>query len=111
MAARFKLGAVSSALAQLLDARTVVGLLLGVAAAAIGIWLQAGVEHRRWLRQQRLEAFAAFVGGLDAIVRPATRWQLSWGKPIATSSCTTGTGITTSRAASLLTFRLAAGWA
>ncbi len=65
-------------LTQLLDARTVVGFVLGIAAATIAILVQARVEHGRWLRQQRLEAFAAFLSALDAMQRPATRWQLSW---------------------------------
>ncbi|HXN01157.1 MAG TPA: hypothetical protein VN973_04625 [Candidatus Dormibacteraeota bacterium] len=66
---------------QLLDARTVLGFALGIAAAAIAILLQARIDHRRWLRQQRLEAFAAFLSALDSMHRPATRWQLSWGRP------------------------------
>jgi len=67
-------------LIQLLDARTLLGFALGIAAAAFAIWLQARAEHGRWLRQQRLDAFIAFVGALDACVRPRQRWQLSWGK-------------------------------
>lgn len=73
-------------LGPLFDARTVVGFALGIAAAALAIWLQARVEHRHWLRQQRLEAFAAFVASLDAIVRPAQIWHYSWGKPQESSA-------------------------
>jgi hypothetical protein len=68
-------------LSQVLDVRTALGFALGIATAATAILLQARVDHRRWLRQQRLEAFTAFLGALDSMHRPATRWQLSWGKP------------------------------
>jgi len=71
-------------LQQLIDVRTAVGLVIGavvgIAGTTFTIWLQAHVEHRHWLRQQRLEACASFLAGVDAIVRPATRWHLAWSK-------------------------------
>ena len=63
---------------QLLDARTLLGFALGIAATALAIWLQARVEHGRWLRQQRLEAFVDFLVRLESLARPATKWQDNW---------------------------------
>jgi hypothetical protein len=56
----------------------VVGFVLGIGLATVAILVQARVDHGRWLRQQRLETFAAFLIALDSMHRPATKWQLSW---------------------------------
>jgi hypothetical protein len=65
--------------------QTVLGFVLGLAAAVIAAvitaWLRARVEHDLWLRQERLEAFVGFAAALDACVRPRANWQLSWDKP------------------------------
>lgn len=39
------------------------GALIGLMGVAIGAWLQSRREHQRWLRDQKLSAAIAFIGG------------------------------------------------
>ncbi|HEX9352963.1 MAG TPA: hypothetical protein VF933_03965 [Streptosporangiaceae bacterium] len=40
----------------------VIGALVGLAAVAVGAWLQGRKEHQRWLRDQKLRAAIDFIG-------------------------------------------------
>ena len=67
-------------LAQFVDVKSVIVFIAGIASAAFVQWLRTRSEHGQWLRQQRLEAYAAFVGAMDAMERLQSRWSVSWGK-------------------------------
>jgi hypothetical protein len=66
---------------QSLDAKSVLIFAAGLATAWFVERLRSGSEYNHWLRQQRLAAFVDFVGSLDGLQRPMSRWQLSWEGP------------------------------
>jgi hypothetical protein len=39
---------------------------LTIAGALIGAWLQGRREHKRWMRERRLDAYRNFLGAMDA---------------------------------------------
>lgn len=52
----------------------------GIVTVIVVQQLRSRAEHGQWLRQQRLEAYGAFVAAMDAMDRLTSRWSVSWGK-------------------------------
>ncbi len=71
-------------LVHAVDAKTAVTFVAGVLAATIGAlvvqWLRTRSEHEAWLRQQRLQAYAAFLTALDGMDRLSSQWNQMWGE-------------------------------